>query len=197
MGREVNYRNPYGSNPSPAAKDIPVSFWHTQRMSVGWQALNVAGNAQASWSTPTFDLRPSLRSSQNDAKSGVPIWDSGARLYVQVFNLLGAAANTQFLRLEYREFANTTYGSVSSAAPNRAVAASGFPNQVGNNPVVRVTPSIDVTSELMLGTDQPDSIVLVFESLGEGYPIRYWQVQLLWTNIGALGPDISFQAAMY
>jgi len=38
----------------------------------------------------------------------------------------------------------------------------------------------------------------VFETLGEGYPVRYWSVELLWTNVESVsGPELTFQAAMY
>jgi len=197
VGREENYRNPYGSIPSPSAKEIPVTYWATPPgLAVSWQGL-VGGVDTATWTSPIFDLRPDLRSSQNQAKTGVPIWSSDARLYVQLFSLALTAATTEFLRMGYREFANTTFGLVTSPGPNRAVPASGFPNQIGRNPVVQVTPQIDITSEVMLGTNQPDSVVLVFETLGEGYPVRYWQLQIVWTNIGVAGSPINMQAAMY
>jgi hypothetical protein len=203
VGREANYRNPYGSNPGPTAKEIPITFWYTQAgMPVAWAGLDALGDDNAFWQTPVFDLRPDLRSSQNMAKSGVPIWDTAARLYVQIFGLTTAAINTEFLRLEYREHANTTFGQVTSPGPNRATIGgapppSGVPNQIGRDPVIPVTPFIDITSEMMLGTNQPDSVVLVFEMLGEGYPIRYWQCEIHFVNVGGAGPDLNFQAAMY
>lgn len=199
MGREVNYRNPYGSVPSPAAKEIPTTFWYTQAgMAVPWGGL-VNNVDSATWMTPLFDLRPDLRASQNMAKSGVPIWNTSARLYVQIFGLTLTDPATEFLRLEYRERANTTFGDVTQAGPNRAVAplGGGFPNQTGRNPVVPVTALVDITSELMQGTNQSDSAILVFETLGEGYPVRYWQVELVFSNIGVAGPALNLQAAVY
>ncbi len=200
VGRQVNYRNPHGSVPSPAAKEIPTTLWYTQeRMAVPWAGLGGGNDDIASWNSPTFDLRPDLRSSQSMARSGVPVWDTAARLYVQIFGLTTADAVTQDLRLGYREFANTTFGDITEAGPNRAVAppGGGFPNQIARNPVVRVTPLIDISSEVMLGTNQPDSVVLVFETLGEGYPVRYWRLGLTWRKINAVGPVLFFQAAMY
>jgi hypothetical protein len=162
---------------------------------VGVDALNVDS---ALWSTPVFDLRPDLRSSQGMVKTGVPIWDTSARLYIQIFGLTSLATLTETIRLEYREYANTTFGHATSTAPNRAVPDSGVPNQVARNPVVAVTPFIDISSELMLGSNQPDSVVLVFETLGEGYPVRYWKCELRFLNIEGAGPaGISFQAGMY
>jgi hypothetical protein len=204
VGREENYRNPYGSTPSPAAKEIPTTLWSTQAgMPVPWVGVDGDGNDTALWHTPTFDLRPGLRSSQpGGVKTGVPIWATEARLYIQIFGLLTPITNTDALRVGYREFANTTWGAVTQAAPNRAVGiptppSTGFPNQTGRDPVVQVTPLIDITSEVMLGTNQPNSVILVFETLGEGYPVRYWQLHLQWDNIGGAGPALNFQAAMY
>lgn len=202
MGREINYRNPYGSIPSPAAKEIPKTLWFSQPgLSVPWSGVGTltAGVDRAGWQSPVFDLRPDLRASQAMARSGVPIWDTSARLYVQIFNLAGAVGNTQFLRMNYFELANTTFGQITEAGPPRAVApiGGGFPAQTARNPVVRVTATVDLTSELMLGTNQPDSVVVVFAPLGEGYPIRYWQINIGWINIGVAGPALNFQAAMY
>lgn len=205
MGREENYRNPYGSNPSPDPIDIPKTLWTTEVLNVPW--VGVSGNPSmdtATWKSPTFDMRPDLRSAQAMVKAGVPIWNASSRLYVQIFNLTGPLntnANTNNLRLMYREFANTTWGQVTQAGPNRAVVNSGFPNQVSRDPVVAISPLTDITSELMLGTDQPFSSLLIFSPAGEGYPVRYWSVELVWQNVnGNPGPSpspLSFQAAMY
>lgn len=196
MGREENYRNPYGSIPGPDPKDIPKTLWASQTYRVAWQGV-VSGTDTAIWQSPTFDLRPDLRSAQSMKVSGVPIWDTSARLYIQFFGLSGTDV-TNGLRMEYREYANTTFGEITQAAPNRAVANPGVPNQIGNDPIVRVMPRTDITSELMLGVDQPDSAIVVFETLGEGYPVRYWRVELLFTYYGGVpGPALAFQAAMY
>jgi hypothetical protein len=202
VGREINYRNPHGSIPSPAAKDIPTTLWYTpQVMPVAWRGIPIGGTDDtAQWDTPLFDLRPDLRSAQNDPKMGIPIWDTSARLYIQVFGLLVAPANTQFLRLGCVELANAIHGNISTPEPPRAVAppGGGFPAQVGRDPVIPVTPVIDITSELMFGTNQTDSVIMVFAPLGEGYPVRYWKLRLLWENIGAAGPNaVNIQAAVY
>ena len=200
MGREDNYRNPDGSNPSPDPTDIPKTLWTTEVMAVPWVGV-VGGTDLANWKSPTFDLRPDLRSAQSMVKAGVPIWNQEARLYVQIFGLTGADTNTENLRLMYREFANTTWGQVTQAGPNRAVANAGVPNQVSRDPVVQISPLTDITSELMLGTNQPPSVILIFCPPGEGYPVRYWSLQLQWQNVNSVaGPSVSplsFPAAMY
>ena len=202
MGREENYRNPDGSIPSPNPTDIPKTLWSTEVMSVPWAGI-VGGTDTALWKSPTFDMRPDLRSAQSMVKAGVPIWNPYSRLYVQLFSLDTALihTNTNNLRLMYREFANTTWGQVTQAGPNRAVVAPGFPNQVARDPVVQISPFTDITSEMMLGTNQPPSVILIFVPAGEDFPVRYWSLQLLWQNVNSVaGPSvapISFQAAMY
>lgn len=203
MGREELYRNPYGTNPAPAPADIPKTLWVTEVMPVSWQGV-VNGIDTATWSTPTFDMRPDLRSAQSMVKAGVPIWNTSAHLYVQIFGLSGTADsrnNTQNLRLMYREFGNTTWGQVTQAGPNRSVANPGFPNQISRDPVVQVSPFTDITSEMMLGTNQPPSVILVFAPLGEGYPVRYWSLELRWQNVNSFaGPTaapLTLQAAVY
>jgi hypothetical protein len=197
VGKDDQYSNPNGYIPAPAASGMPQTLWVTEVMPVAWRGV-VGTTDTAFWKSPTFDLRPDLRSGQSMVKAGVPIWDRSARLYVQMFGLTVPGA-TDNLRVEYREFANTTWGQVTQAGPNRAIANAGFPNQIGRDPVVQIGPTIDITSEVMLGTNQPPSAILVFETLGEGYPVRYWSLELLWTNIGSVAgpPGMSLQAAMY
>lgn len=196
MGREKNYNNPYGSIPFPDGKEIPHTFWSTQGgMPIAWVEESVSLHT-AVWQSPIFDMRAYLLSSQTMKRSGVPIWDTSAKLYVQIFNLT-ALNVTDSLRLEYREYANTTYGEVTQAGPPAAVPSSGNPNQTARDPVVRVMPRTDITSEVMLGVDQPDSVVLVFDPLGESYPVRYWRLELLWSYLAAGPPSITIQAAMY
>ena len=201
MGREENYRNPWGSVPAPKAKDIPRTLWTTERLGLPWSGLGVivAGVDRAVWSSPVFDLRPDLRSSNSAKKEGVPIWNPSARLYVQVFGLTTTAFATEDLRVNFSERANTTFGHVYGAQPARSVApvGGGFPAQANNQAVVQVTARIDVSSEIMMGTFQPDSAVLAFVPLGEGYPVRYWGIDLFFIKVGFAGPPLKIQAAMY
>lgn len=174
------------------------TLWYTQAgIPVSWRG--VSGNQDtAFWLSPIFDLRPDLKATSASKPNGVPVWDPAARLYVQVFGLTATATTTENLRLAYRERASVVYGEVTQASPSRAVANAGYPNQVGRNTIIPVTPWIDITSDLMMGTAQPDSAVLVFEPLGSGYPVRFWQVELQWLYVGgSAGPSITIQAAMY
>jgi hypothetical protein len=128
VGKDDQYSNPNGYIPAPAASGMPQTLWVTEVMPVAWRGV-VGTTDTAFWKSPTFDLRPDLRSGQSMVKAGVPIWDRSARLYVQMFGLTVPGA-TDNLRVEYREFANTTWGQVTQAGPNRAIANAGFPNQI-------------------------------------------------------------------
>jgi len=119
---------------------------------------------RAVWQTPVFNLRPDLRSAGGSPKTGVPIWNTNSRLYVQISNLVNASATTtQGLRVTAREQASIAYGDV----------------RTGFSSVENVTSPVDVTSDVMLGTGQPDRVVLVFAPLGESYPVRFWSVRLV------------------
>jgi hypothetical protein len=158
------YRNPHGTLPMPGAGgDIPVAYYQSTKLPLTW-SFDVNQNVhQAVWQTPVFNLRPDLRSAGGSPKTGVPIWNSSARLYVQISNLVNASATTtQGLRVSAREQASIAYGDV----------------RTGFSSVENVTSPVDVTSDVMLGTGQPDRVVLVFAPLGEGNPVRFWSVRL-------------------
>lgn len=206
MARDDLYRNPHGTLPMPDPASMPVPSWQTEKFMLGWQGL-VAQTDTAFWATPIFDLRPNMRSSNTAAKQGIPIWNSYyARLYVQLFGLLAPNNNTEGLVIEYREWANTTFSTTHSPQPPRAVAppGGGFPAQVAAyQEVVPVTAWIDATSEVMQGLNQPDSVVLAFEPVGSGYPVRYWRTELRFRKVtpdgfvAAAGGPINLQAAVY
>jgi len=196
MGKDDLYFNPHGTIPFPAGKTMPVTNWYTpSAFALPWVGVNPAGNDSAFWRSPIFDLRPDLRSSQGLKKQGVPVWNSYyARLYVQLFGLTATVTNTQNLVLEYREYANSTWGTVYSAQPTPA----GVPPQGAYQAVVGVTTWLDATAEIMQGLAQPNSVLLVFEPVGSGYPVRYWQVELRFTLEGGIGPaNLSLQGALY
>ena len=180
----------------PAASGMPVTLWTTPKQTLQW--VRDGDKITSSWRTPVFDLRADLRSGQGGAKFGVPIWKSG-HLYLQVY---GLAANRVLdnLKVLATEFASVNFANVYQAQPNQAVANAGMPNQVTSNNIIRVTAPVDVTSEFMLGINQPDSIILTFAPLGEGYPIRYWSLNLDFSKLvqdGIINPLVSVEAAYY
>lgn len=190
------YSNPHSTLPVPPQSGMPGTLWTQSRQRLQWTTSGTS--ITATWRTPVFDLRSDLRSGQGSAKFGVPIW-RGGYLYLQFY---GLAANRVLdnLNVVSNEFASVTYANVYQAQPNQAVANPGVPNQVSSNNIVRVTAPVDVTSEFMLGINQPDSVVLTFAPLGEGVPIRYWALQLDFKKLieqGIVNPDISVEAAYY
>jgi hypothetical protein len=196
VGFSDDYRNPWGTIPSPppAKADIPTPFWGTQRIPVNW---NGGTPNIGVWGSPVFDLRPDLRSMPGDAKTGVPMWNRSARLYIQISGLTSAAGNTEDLFLTYAEFASVSEAKFYNAAPPRAVADPGFPNQTSSNSVRRVTSRVDITSEISLGVNQPNAVIITFVPIGEGYPVRYWAIQLTFNKTDGTSPNLHVQAAMY
>jgi hypothetical protein len=156
------YRNPEGTLPMPSpGNDIPVAYYESAKLPLTWSLSN--GLYSAKWQTPVFNLRPDLRSAGGSPKSGTPIWSTAARLYVQISNLVkGSIATTKGLRVTSTEAAAIAYGDVRHNFSS----------------VERVTPSTEVTADVMFGTEQPDRVVLVFAPLGESRPVRFWSLAL-------------------
>lgn len=156
------YSNPQTTSPMPAASGMPVAYYESTKVRLAWVRQS-DGSYLASWSTPVFNLRPDLRSAGGTPKSGVPIWNRGARLYIQVSNLLnGDGDTTTGLRVESLESGAIAYGDIRN----------------GFSSVERVTAAADITADFMLGTDQPDRVILTFAPLGEGTPVRFWSLEL-------------------
>jgi hypothetical protein len=194
MARDDLYRNPNATLPAPAPSNMPVTEWATPSLPLTWTGV-VGGVDTATWRSPIFDLHPDIRSAQGDKKQGVPVWNSYyAHLYVQVSGLLRTNTNTERLSLYYREYANTTWGTVISPQP----VPAGIPLQAPYQAVVNVSAWVDITGELMQGIAQPDSVVLVFEPIGSGYPVRYWMVELRFVKRGGVaGGNMNLQGALY
>ena len=155
------YQNPQTTLPMPAASGMPVAYYESTKVRLQWER-QLDGSYLAKWSTPVFNLRPDLRSAGGTPKSGVPIWSTGARLYIQASNLLGEQDITTGLRVEALESAAIAYGDVRN----------------GFSSVERVTAASDITADFMLGTNQPDRVILTFSPLGESTPVRFWALEL-------------------
>lgn len=194
-------RNPGGTNPFPLPNELPVPCHDLPITQLAWGAGAVAGNTAvgiveattftATWQSPIFDLRPELRGSSMSAPLSspdgtvpgvVPIWrqtyGAGGQLFVQVENLL---SNTRALT-----------GLVVHAIE------LGHVNDVRR--IVTIAQPEDVSSNF---TNHQQSAVLVFVPPGSGYPMRYWQVRLVFDiltdvdNISAAGPDYFLSGAYY
>lgn len=190
------YANPNYTLPMPAPEGWPVSQWDVDWLPLSWTAT--ATGFQSTWRTPTFDLRPDLRSANGAPKIGIPINGAGnCRLYIQVRGL--SAANVlDDLTVTSAEYANISFIQVHQAPPPSTPTSPGKPPGTAVNNVVRVTARTDVTSDFMLGTDQPDNIILVYAAIGESTPVHYWAIELVFTKVGGVaGPAISLKASYY
>ena len=107
FGNAPQYRNPSGTIPMPQPKDIPAASWTQTRYRLDWGTPFAVAPNQANffpegwlwtvnWSSPFFDMRPDLRSSQGQVKEGVPMWRMGARLYVELIGQLLAPLGVQY-----------------------------------------------------------------------------------------------------
>jgi hypothetical protein len=156
------YPNPQTTMPMPAPSGMPVAYYESTKVRLTWN-LQADGSYMAKWSTPVFNLRPDLRSAGGSPKSGVPIWSSSARLYLQISNLVNSDVNTTTgLRVESLESGAIAYGDIRN----------------GYSSVERVTAASDITADFMLGTNQPDRVILTFAPLGESTPVRFWGLEL-------------------
>ena len=155
------YRNPQTTLPMPAGSGMPVAYYESSKVRLTWE-LQTDGSYLASWRTPVFNLRPDLRSAGGTPKSGVPIWSRSARLYLQLSNLTAEQDLTTGLRVESLEFGAIAYGDVRN----------------NFNSVERVSAASDITADFMLGTDQPDRVIVTFSPLGGSNPVRFWAMEL-------------------
>lgn len=210
-GRSPQYHNPSGTLPAPAPQDMPVTFWQQTATRVDWSAgvaVTPAADARPagtdftfSWKGPTFDLRPDLRSSQGEAKGGVPIWSRSARLYFQLNMTTQVPPVMQNMQIRLQHYGNVQLNIEQSPSQGPSV--------------VPISSQIIVTNSFMFATglDQtpvPGSLVAAIAPPGtaagggEGYPIRYWRPLLTFTKYfetsefpAPTPPVISVQAVYY
>lgn len=176
------------------------------------------------WETPWYDLRPDLKSLEAQPKLGVPIWSRSARLYVELvgraneptppppaFFTTDLGILTPFYSVVAREYYDTT-----NIDPGQLIAQGPGAKYVtlpGTDLGLQNTPT-DVTNIFF-----PPAALRVATSLGvfyppgtntgggEGYPVRYWKVQLRFKYTipdeaeyppnWAIPPIISIQATYY
>lgn len=208
-GNSDMYRNPNGTLPMPSPNDIPRPRWDGGKVGVRWNFVrNVTVDDpdfptmtgflyDFTWTTPAFDLRPDLRSSQGGPKAGVPMWSSAARLYVQ---LQSVAPGSGFsppppLSLSNCTVAATDFTSVVwnySDTQGRIPSTPGqvaTPNQAGAG--LESSSLTNVSSLFNAGIGQT-AVLAGFappgSSLGggDGYPVRYWRLQLSFSILVAV-----------
>jgi hypothetical protein len=192
-----------GFNPVPAPRaGQETGYWFTD-----------------SWSTPIFDLRPDLLSQIGNTKQGFQIWSKSARLRVALFGSNGTDMNfdESSLTIRAREWVSVFDANVqggtggnpnSSPSPNLIqltesdVTALFFPTNSFNTQLG--IPSGPGTGNALAGFSPRGSEL----GGGEGYPVRYWRMQLIFASFIpgglplALTPptrpqDIVLNAGMY
>lgn len=183
-------------------KVAPPIVWTQSVQPLVWSAPIITAplvTYVSSWKSPLFDLRPDLRSSTAVTKVGIPIWTRSGRLYAQFFGLEGN--NNERLKMFATEFANVNLGESSQSDPTLIVPAISVP--------------IDVSVVMSFAAQTaPGSAVLGYAPYsaslggGEGYPIRFWYLQLNFVKIFEVGfsvppppvptpPPVRIQAGFY
>jgi len=164
------FRNPAQTLPLPVPNAPPVGVWIGPREPISWQSDG--GNAyKATWGSPVFDLRPSLRglversNQTGNAQGATPIWvasgiGSGGKLFIQIDDLdqINSTADVEIYAQEYA-----------------AIADVGLLNSI--------TPEVNVTLNVVNGGGF-NSAIVPFTPRGEGYPVRYWQIRLTFRRGG-------------
>jgi hypothetical protein len=158
--------------------------WYGAKVNVDWtpvavispDLLLVGYNYNATYTSPIFDLRPDLRSSQAGPKQGVPVWSRSGRLYIQF-----SAPNNQVL----------VYPSGLSAKADEFIQTVVVQNV--NLPGVNLLPSMEFMGQTdvstLFATTVPNQKTILAGfyppgttlGFGEGYPVRYWRIQLQFT----------------
>jgi len=157
------YRNPAGTLPLPSPTNMPSGVWFGNRVSVFLKPTSAEdAESEAFWASPIFDLQPQLRglapsgvsgNAQGNGYNAVPVWGGAGRLHIQISNLRAAATSLTNIKVTSSEFAHIS-------DPSK---------------VVQALATSDITSQIVQETD---SVVLHYAPIGEGLPVRYWQVKL-------------------
>ncbi len=192
FGASDQYRNPNGTLPMPSPADIPRPQWYSANLPWSWRYLGpVPGNNSTGqppgfayeyqWTTPTFDLRPDLRSGQAGPKAGVPIWSSAARLYVQLLSNPNGATGQPPLVLPNLsatavDYVSTTFNFSDTQGLSPQNTGWGVVNVSSVNMTAAFSPSPNAPS-VLVGFSPPGTTL----GFGDGYPIRYWRVNLNFT----------------
>jgi hypothetical protein len=195
LGRAPQYDNPQGllPFPNPNLLDFPVTVWDQLHARLVWRQeapspVEPEGVVYTSrWTTPAFDLRPDLRSGLGGPLNGVPSWNKDTRLFIQ----LKVSSQSQGVQ-----------PALTPSAPGLQVFAQNFVHPTFNYPGV-ATPGEGFTDGTYLTREPQRDVSLAFSGIGtgtgttaarsklvgfsppgsnlgggEGYPIRYWRLEL-------------------
>ena len=176
-------RNPAGTVPFPAPKDMPLGLWSGVPTVLQFSASSDPSYTRVtSWTAPVFDLRPSYRNArgQSDTGNAIPIWKpsstnpgAGGKLWVQLSPMVQAVSLTS-MEIFYEELGHI---------------------QDGNN-IQLISPEADITDQYVPGQE---AMVLGFWPPGDGYPLRFWTCRIT-IKIGdtlASDPVFTIQGCYY
>jgi len=228
FGRSDLYPNSNGTIPAPPPNpaNVPVPLYFSATATFTWTLFQtiteVDVNAafppgyvfRSTWTSPAFDLRPDMRSGQGAAKEGAAIWSRSARLY---YTLMApstgtgsrAGLSTLNLNVAAQNFTAPVVNITNMGAPAEGISAGAGlqatpPTDVSG--LFAVPPGLGTAVTSVLVGFAPPGTTL---GMGEGYPIRYWRLQLTFDQFVAtttrpvpVTPDVSptsyaFVAAVY
>ena len=180
-------RNPGSTIPRPSPADMPVGGWIGGRVQmVDWEP-NPAPNTlwRVKWASPIFDLRPDLGAlSENRANvrpSGMAVWRAaGQNIAAQLFVQISGITDFRGFQVVSQEEAHVA--DVTQLLP--------------------IIAPQDVTDNF---TSRGDSSVVTYSPFGDGYPIRYWRLRLIFNILTDQGfplppaspPTFVLQSALY
>lgn len=135
------------------------------------------------WSSPIFDLRPDLVSEIGNTKQGVPIWSKSARLRVLVTGARGENINMENWIITGRQFVSLFSANVQRGNPAGSAGFSASPNMVQLNNFEATNLFYPTQNVNLIGQAGGAMAGFVTPSAdlggGEGYPVRYWRIVLV------------------
>jgi hypothetical protein len=199
FGSSEQYYNSQTTLPLPSPRDVPRPIWTTDKIGLTWRRVGIPADAeppdvpgvtyQYSWFTPSFDLRPDLRSAFGAPKDGVPIWSSAARVYIQLagnpsVGIAGTAPvlDTSGLTALATDWVNATTNYASANRPADINPETGLTYEGGWG--LYPTSERNVSAQFVASGPNAYSILVGFTPPGtglgggDGYPVRYWRLQL-------------------
>lgn len=176
-----------GGIPGTPPVGAKVGLWEQPVVPLTWVNGTDPVVRTAVWSTPLFDFRPDLGAGASSSAyvSAQPIWSlrSGGRLWIQIYNLTSPLMSAS-LRLTYKEFGSVIY---TNGLGGQGTAPGFAPNTVD---------AVDITTEI--ASNGRDSVILPFVPTGDGYPVKYWRLQLTFDMLAAVDdPPLRLMAAVY
>ena len=176
------FQNPAGTNPFPAPTNMPYSQWQSPATTLEWttpESLDADFATAAYWQSPLFDLRPEIRGADGSRPSGIPMWGSISRkLWIQISGLRTVTNNV-------------------AATAQLYVVSREYAHIFDSTKIERVVADSDISADWASGVNQPNGIVLSFNPIGNGYPVRYWRCEIAFRRFDRHNPQLTVTAAFY